>query len=209
MKSFIIFTLVLATSSVGLRGATFFNFASAPTSTDLPLSLGIQFTANTEISVTSLGYYDFGDDGFLSSHLVGIFDSNGVLLGSTTLAAGTGATLVGDFRYQTIAPIILSEGETYVMAATTNGNLDPWAYGVPGTTITGFSVDPAITISPNAALFLYQADNILRDPTNTAGYTIYAGPNVMGDAVPEPATGSLMGMPLLAFFLHQRRRAAA
>jgi len=197
-------------SSIGLRGATFFNFASAPTSTDLPLSLGIQFTANTEISVTSLGYYDFGGDGFLSSHVVGIFDSNGVLLGSTSLAAGTGATLVGDFRYQTIGPIILSEGETYVMAATTNGNLDPWAYGTPGTNITGFNVDPAITISPGAALFLYQADNILRDPTDSVGYTIYAGPNVMGDAVPEPATGLLMGVPLLAFFyLHQRSRRLA
>ena len=155
--------------------------------------------------MVSLGYYDEGGDGFLTGHTVGIFDTTGLLLASTFLHAGTDGILDGNFRFQTINPITLSPGHAYVMAATTNGNLDPWAYGNESNTLSGFIVDPAITIASDAATFLYQSDNLLRFPTDAFGYTIYAGPNIQGNVIPEPTTTLLIGIPLLCLIIQRQR----
>jgi hypothetical protein len=56
------------------------------------------FTANSPITVTSLGVFDFGSNGLSVSHDVGIFDdTTRALLGSTTVPAGTGGTLIDGF----------------------------------------------------------------------------------------------------------------
>ena len=106
-----------------------YTFTSAPISYDTQLSLGFVFTANANFNVTSLGYYDDQGDGFLTPHEVGIFDSSGTLLASTTLAAGTsGALGPNDFRYQAITPLALVAGDTYTIAGLSpniSGN-DPW-----------------------------------------------------------------------------------
>jgi hypothetical protein len=128
------------------------------------------------VTVTALGYFDYQGDGFATQHDVGIYNSSGTLLTHALLSAGTVNQLIGDFRYTDIAPITLAAG-TYTLAATTNGPADRWAYG-NGSTMTGFTVDPHISIAANSALYIYQSDNVLRDPTqlNPNNYAIYAGP---------------------------------
>ena len=188
-----------------------YSFTSAPTASDRQLSLGFVFTTNSAVQVTQLGYYDDGGDGFLTPHTVGIFDSVGNLLTSVTLAAGTTDPLVGDFRYEAVAPITLAAGQTYTAAATTEGPSDPWAYGGPAQ-LTGFVVNPAITIPNDAAKFVYQSDNVLRDPTDHfSNYQVYAGPNFVISSVPEPATWFLLigGLGFVGARLRRRGSTAA
>ncbi|HLK57790.1 MAG TPA: DUF4082 domain-containing protein [Chthonomonadaceae bacterium] len=194
-------SLVLGLSHATLAQTSAYSFTTVPISYDSQLSLGFDFTTNSAVTVSALGYYDYGNDGFLTDHTVGIFDLNGNLLTSTTLLAGTGDPLVNGFRYQAITPITLAAGQTYTAAATTGGPSDPWAYGNFAAGIDGFSTDPAITIASGASRFLYQPDNILRDPTNTIYYTLYAGPNFEiappSDVTPEASSLVLFSGPAL------------
>lgn len=172
-------------------------FTDAPILHDTELSLGFVFTTNEAIDVTALGYYDEDQDGFLTDHEVGIFDEDGILLISTILKAGTSSALEGHYRYNAVSPITLAANTTFVIAATTFGLPDGWAYGRSDDQIDGFVVDPSITVAPDAARFIYQNDNVLRVPTNHfGGYTIYGGPNFKlipaePSEVPEPASVAL------------------
>jgi len=187
-----------------------FDFDGAPTSLDSALSLGFSFTATAAATVTALGYYDDGGDGFATAHEVGIFDSNGNLLASADLSAGASDRLIGQFRYAGITPLTLAAGQNYVIAATTHGSADPWAYGnayPADATVSNFHTTAPIAITANSALFLYQDDNNLRNPTeHYSNYTFYAGPNFLL-GVPEPTSWALMlgGFGLMGAALRNRR----
>jgi Domain of unknown function (DUF4082)/PEP-CTERM motif len=203
--------IALATPMI-VHGSAY-EFTTAPISFDSQLSLGFTFTTNSAISVTHLGYFDNEGDGFLTDHEVGIFDTAGTLLVSTLLSAGIGDTLTGHFRYKSINPFALAAGQSYVIAATTYGFSDPWAYGISPGSITGFTVDPSISIGSTASLYRYQGDNILRKPGSSVGYTVYAGPNFLtaaSGAVPEPANWALMlaGFGVVGAALRRRHRVA-
>jgi len=181
--------------------AAAYSFTGAPVAVDTQLSLGFTFTADTNFNVTSLGYYDFLGDGFLTPHDVGIFLGDGAsgpgpLLASTTLAAGTSGTLgPNDFRYQAIAPLALIAGQTYTIAGLSPniGVNDAWVYGGP-VEVTGFTVDPQITIPLNAARFVYfPPGGVLTDPSNHfADYQFYAVNFNGSTSIPEPATWALL-----------------
>ena len=186
------------------------DFASAPVAHDSQLSLGFVFTTNADVEVTSLGYYDEDQDGFLTNHEVGIFNSNGQLLISTMLTAGSESHLDGLYRYRAVTPITLPANETFTIAATTGGNADGFAFGT-NATISGFVVDPSINVASDAARFIYQDDDILRLPTDAFIYTIYGGPNFNGrvndvSGVPEPATATLALSALAALQLWRRKK---
>lgn len=84
------------------------------------LILGWQFTANTNMTVTSLGYYDAFQDGFFNDHEVGIFRvSDQQLLAATDVT--TDDPLEGFFRYAEVNPLNLIEGETYFIAGLMQG----------------------------------------------------------------------------------------
>jgi len=61
---------------------------------------GWEFTVNEEITLTHLGLYDHGDNGFSIDHPIGLWRlSDEALLASGTVSAGTGDTLIDHFRY--------------------------------------------------------------------------------------------------------------
>src|SRR5438477_11911895 len=69
-------------------------------------TLGYAFTVSSSISVTSLGLFDFQNNG-LASHAVTIWTSTGTQLLQITIPAGTGATLTEGFRYVSTVPFLL------------------------------------------------------------------------------------------------------
>lgn len=93
---------------------------SAPTSGGLltsnsGLNWGWEFNLASTFQINSLGLFDSGGDGLFGSHEVGIFDTLGNLLASTTVSSSD--TLVAGFRYHAlVAPAILGPGN-YVLGA--------------------------------------------------------------------------------------------
>ena len=106
------------------------------------VSLGFTFTANNTVSVTSLGYYDHGGDGFLTTSRARNLCREwprrppGPPLVSTTLAAGTSGTLgPNNFRYQAITPLA-----TYCRPAIHHRGIQPENGGANGPLFIRWSI---------------------------------------------------------------------
>ena len=120
--------------------------------TSLPVVLGYEFTVEgTPITVTDLGVFDFGLLGLGASHQVGVWTLDDLTpLVSATVPSGSGTTLEGFFRYVDIPDTGLSANTTYVIGATW-GIVDKFVWDKeiaqqPGNSVTGFSVDPLISL---------------------------------------------------------------
>lgn len=189
-------------------------FTDAPVAHDSQLSIGFMFTTNQAVSVTALGYFDENQDGFLTNHEVGIFDLNGTLLVSSLLSAGTSGMLEGHYRYNTVNPTVLAAHSSFVIAATTFGYADGFAYGSRNSSISGFTVDSRISVADDASRFVYQCDNVLRNPDQMFGYTFYGGPNFLlapaeASNVPEPASFALGFVGIAGLLLARKHKRAA
>jgi len=99
-----------------------------------PVNLGMVFTANSNITVDALGYFDIFDSYgiIVAPATVAIYDSSGNLLSSTVVSPGS--PVVDGYFYQAITPINLTAGNQYTVDEfSSDGN---WAYsfGAPLTT---------------------------------------------------------------------------
>jgi hypothetical protein len=107
-------------------------------------SIGWTFTVNQPLQVSSLGCFDYNSDGFAGPHAVGIWNSSGALLVSTTVPASTAAPLgpgvtgSDGFRYVAISPVLLAGG-TYTIDGVSNRS-DMFLADV-----TDFGTSPLIT----------------------------------------------------------------
>ncbi|WP_417319476.1 DUF4082 domain-containing protein [Emcibacter sp.] len=167
-------------------------------------TLGWEFTANTDISVTSLGQFDFEGDGLSNDADIAIWESNGTLVASTTIAAGTSGTLIDYFRYVDISPVLLSAGQSYIIASyiANDQALDLGNGAI-------FTVDPAITVLNDRFDFA----NSLVFPTeiNSLGaFDGWFGPNFQftTQQVSEPGMLALLGLSLTGFAALRRRKSA-
>ena len=82
------------------------------------VTVGWEFTAQSDLWVSELGFFDLGQDGLNISHDVGIWDQDHNLIVSATVSAGTAAPVIGEYRYVEISPFLLTAGQTYVIGAT-------------------------------------------------------------------------------------------
>jgi hypothetical protein len=165
-------------------------------------NLGYSFVANVATSVVSLGVWDQNGDGLLNRHEVGLWTSGGTLLASAFVGAGTAGILDSGFRFTDIAPVLLTAGQTYYVAAQFNGPGDDLFMD----NVTSVLAAPQITYdSPRLGLGTALVFPALVGCCSTG----YWGGNVRLDApqaVPEPATMVLLGSGLAGAFLRRRRR---
>ena len=82
------------------------------------VTVGWEFTAQADLWVSELGFFDFGQDGLNISHDVGIWDQDQQLIVSATVSDGTAAQLIGEYRYASVTPVLLEAGHTFVIGAT-------------------------------------------------------------------------------------------
>jgi hypothetical protein len=161
-------------------------------------NVGWEFTVNSAVTVSGLGYYDYTADsglagltaccgtapqttgGLTESHQVGIYNSSGVLLVSATVPAGTAGILVNDFRYTGITPVVLAPGSYTITATQENTGsetaTDPVVY-----TFSTFNPITDITVPAGGGISSGSGGyGALTDPSEQCcGYQAYMGPNFL------------------------------
>lgn len=97
------------------------------------------FSTANSITVTSLGWWDYQNDGLTESHQVVIWDMSGTQLISGTVAAGMIDPLISDFRFNssltgktTLAPEAYVIGGLSTMHDPVTGILSPGNNGTVG-----------------------------------------------------------------------------
>lgn len=173
-------------------------------------TVGFGFTLDADSKINALGYQDAGGDGLVLDHQVGLWRlSDGALLASVVVPAGSTALLDDDWRYVEIgSEIALVTGETYVVGAEVFSN----------------SGDGWTDVNGDAADFMLAAGLLDVNPTNLFFRNAFGPiPNSDGGAtdlrwapgnaafistpsvVPEPTTGLLLVAGLSAIVSRRRR----
>ena len=166
------------------------------------LTAGATFTVgNQPILVTALGVYDDQLDGLNQSYDVGIWNSSG-LLTSTTVPTGSGATLLGNFRYASITPLVLAANSTYRVGANVGFN-NAFPFDLTGQGGTA-AVDPAFSFA-NPQMFS-GFDTGFADPALVHPFSqnLWAA-NLQFTAVPEPTVLVFLGSAIAVMSMNRRR----
>jgi hypothetical protein len=87
---------------------------------------GWEFRPYTDIEVTALGYFDGSGDGLRHDHEVAIFDADSQDAIATAQVHPYSA-LQGAFRWESIRPVLLLTGKSYVVAGSAFPPYDPEA----------------------------------------------------------------------------------
>jgi hypothetical protein len=155
-------------------------------------TLGWSFDVAQPITVTGLGVFDSGKDGLSVPLAVGLWDSGGTLLASTTVPAGTAGTLANWFRFEDIAPLNLPIG-SYVVGAESLDELYTWDPA-------SFVVGPDVTFTGDRFV---SGGGLAFPVEGSGGVSGWFGGNFTYAGVPEasplaPALAILAGGVLLA-----------
>jgi hypothetical protein len=150
-------------------------------------NFGIGFLANQDLEVDALAYYDDGPSS--ASHNVALFRMDGTKLAETIVNVSD--TLIGNFRYSSIAAIKLQAGESYWVFGNSTGDNYTW-------NVDNFVVNPMLT----SIRYSYAVANSLAAEfsidagTDSDMNNAYWGPGLSihaaSVAVPEPASYLLL-----------------
>lgn len=186
---------------------------------------GWSFTTDNTITITSLGWWDQGNDGLTDSHQVAIWDMSGNELVSGTVSAGTADPLISGFRFNSliIGTTTLEPG-AYVIGGLSSLHdhvtaiLEPYGpNGGNGTVTLGSGISYIHTrtnesIDTHMPGYSFPAYEERDDDYGVFGptfqYSIGAGPS----PVPEPSTmllGSFVGLILGAHVVRRLKKRPA
>jgi hypothetical protein len=84
-------SLSVACPASAFTGISFSGVTTTRNNVNFTYGYGFQVGA-TDISVDGLGFYDFGQDGLVTAHNVGLWTNDGALLTSVSVDAGTSAS---------------------------------------------------------------------------------------------------------------------
>ena len=191
------------TIAVSFTGGTLTGIPSPPASG----SVGWWFTANQNLTVTQLGYWDFSPATPLNTdHPVGVWTLDGTLLGTATVLRDSPIT--DGFRYVDSPPIELLAARTYVIGA-----FIPPPVAIQDIFVSGLLQQAQLTLAPEIGYVtpaITFGGTELTFPGATPWRQGNFGPNFQfqGAPVPEPATAALIAAGLLppgAAWLRRRR----
>jgi hypothetical protein len=208
-----VLAIVLAGLTVGVRTVSATPILALSNVTDSGFVVnethGYSFTALDDLIATDLGIFDLDlgtnvvGDGLTESHTVGLWKADGTLLSSVLVPAGTAGTLVGGFRYESITPVLLEAGATFVVGAHYLSASIGDAYAFTGAAT--FTWDSLISVGSGLSF-----EGGFGFPTKALG-EFHGGPNLIVSAapdatpVPEPGTLALLGAGLVSAAAARRR----
>ena len=157
-------------------------------------ALGMDFTVNSVITITSLGAYDSGQDGFANSITIQLFDAANTATAIATILTGTGTTgtLIGGSRFYAITPIILAAGfhGSIVASAFSISDMDA-NNSISTITATTDSLGGALTFTGSR----YDSNlGVFPGTVDTGQVNNYQAGTFDATPTPEPGTLSMMAL---------------
>jgi len=167
-------------------------------------TVGFDFTVGSApLLVTELGIWDQGQNGLDNQHMVGLWDTSGLLLTSLTIPSGTSSTLDGQFRYISLdSPVLLAANSDFVIGASyISGDSDRFLIAR-----TYENANPIFDAAVTPGLERFGTDpSTLTFPSFSDGSPNLGdfGPNMMFTVVPEPSVLCLIGLCGAYFFIYR------
>lgn len=160
-------------------------------------ALGMDFNVLSPITVTQLGAFDSGLNGFIGTITVGIFNRDSrSLVGTSASLTGMDGSLVGSQRMADVAGFNLAAGRYSIVAIgfsnqDQNGNVGVFPYAGPSSTMnTGGGLIQFVgdaRYGAQGGSFAYPLTTVDTGPANRYD----AGTFSFTQAVPEPSTYAL------------------
>ena len=164
-------------------------------------SLGMDFQVNSTITITHLGAFDSGQNGFSGSILIQLFDLGNLASPLVFTSTGTGeaGTLLGGSRFFAIAPITLNAGfqgsivASGYSSAEPNGNASLPSFGGNTTDNLGGAISfiGSSRYGNTPGVFPTTLDSGPENRYQAGTFMAVAGAST---ATPEPGTWSLIAM---------------
>jgi hypothetical protein len=163
---------------------TSFSGGTTFTSVDLTnLTLGWTFTANANITVSALGFWNVSPPSALqNSHQVGLWTASGTLLTSGTVQ--TNSPLTGSWAYVSVSPVALTSGQTYVVGTLQAGPFNDTYSRVP---VSGGSVATSSLITIGTSVVSADSTGFVFPNVSEPTYLARFGPNLIVAQTPTPA----------------------
>lgn len=165
------------------------------------MTLGWTFQPQIDINVTALGA--FNDVLHGSGNLeIGLWNSSGDLL-TSSLVALTGAS--SDSVYQSVAPVMLTAGQTYYLGAYSPSQVAYFYVVGPDSDTHGYAI-----MSPEIQLggLAFNTSSVFAFPSTTEGQPgdAVVMPNFQFQPVPEPSTVCLLGSGVMVLLALRKRK---